>query len=62
MLKCVIREKVRVCVCVCYLEQAMLVTVLAQPYSTARGDLHLRGVYHPLVNPAKSKSKENVGC
>lgn len=48
--------------CVCYLEQAMLVTVLAQPHSTSRGDLHLRGVYQPLVNPAKSKSEENVGC
>ena len=48
------------CVCVRYLEQAMLVTVLAQPHSTAQGELHLRGVYHPLINPANDKSGENV--
>lgn len=39
-----------------YLEQAMLVAVLAQPDSTAWGELHLRKVYHPLVDPAKNKS------
>lgn len=46
--------------CVCYLEQAVLVTVLAQPHSTAWGELHLRGVYHTLINPANNKSEENV--
>ena len=38
-----------------YLEQAVLVAVLAEPHSTARGDLHLGGVYHPLINPVKQQ-------
>jgi len=54
---------VRVCVCVragvrrAYLEQAVLVAVLAEPHSAARGELHLRRVYDPLVNPANDKSE-----
>ena len=64
------RQRVCVCVCVCvcvyassvesYLEQAMFVAVLAEPHSTAWGELHLWGVYHPLINPADDKSEENV--
>lgn len=59
-------QAVCVCECVCassvesYLEQAMFVAVLAEPHSTAWGELHLRGVYHPLINPADDKSEENV--
>lgn len=49
---------VHVCVSQSYLEQPVLVAVLAQPHSAARGELHLGGVDNPLVNPANDKSEK----
>ena len=42
-------------VCLFYLEEAVLVAMLTQPHSTAQGQIHLRWVYHSLINPANNK-------